>query len=84
MPESVRNCGHESDNGWMYLHSRCHMGDPAYVRVKGNTLVVECAKCDQTIATFVLHEDRPSLPPGWPEAYQFWQKHRYDPPGETE
>ena len=52
MTGPVPTCGHDDD--WMYLHSRCHMGDPAYVRVNGNLLVVECAQCDKEIASFKI------------------------------
>jgi len=56
--DELPTCGHEPDDGWMYLHSKCHTGEPTYVRVKGNTLVIECAECDKPITTFLLAEEK--------------------------
>ena len=57
MSDPVETCGHDSEDGWMYLHSKCHTGDPTYVRVKDNTLVIECAQCDKEVATFLLAKE---------------------------
>ena len=54
MADPVPDCGHYSSDEWMYLHSRCHPSDPTYCKVKGNTLIVECAVCDKLITTFIL------------------------------
>lgn len=50
----IETCGHYSPDEWMYLHSKCHPSDPTYCKVKGNTLVVECAVCEMMITTFLL------------------------------
>ncbi len=54
-------CEH-NDSGWLYLHSRCHIGEPAYVKVKGHTLIVQCARCEETIATFLIEHENSDPP----------------------
>ncbi len=44
------------NDGWMYLHSKCHRGSPTWIRVKGNTLVIECSECRKVITTMLLQQ----------------------------
>ena len=53
----VETCGHESDGGWMYLHSKCHDSEPTWARVKGRTLEVICGECDKQVTTLLLAEE---------------------------
>ena len=53
----VPTCGHESEGGWMYAHSNCHVESPTWVRIKGNSLVIECAECKEVVATFLLQTE---------------------------
>ena len=57
----VETCGHESPDGWMYLHSKCHDNEPTWVRVKGRTLEVICGECDKQVTTFLLAEETEGL-----------------------
>jgi len=52
--DPIETCGHYSPDKWMYLHSRCHPQSATFSKVKGNTLIVECAVCDKPITTFLL------------------------------
>jgi len=45
------DCG--CTEGPMYLHGRCHPKSPTWTSIHPDqTLVVECAECGKTVATF--------------------------------
>ncbi len=56
MASPIPSCGHITKDSWMYAHSQCHVDSPTWVRIKGNTLVIECSDCRKVVATFLLQE----------------------------
>jgi hypothetical protein len=49
-----QECGSEDD--WMYMHGKCHIGSPTWTRVKDDVLEVICATCDKLIVTFNIQK----------------------------
>lgn len=41
---------------WLYLHSRCHINYPTWVRVRGDVLEVICVECEELVGRFTIKE----------------------------
>jgi hypothetical protein len=51
-------CGREhSGDGWLYLHSKCHIDAPTWARLDQHRGLVEifCAVCNQIIVRFTIN-----------------------------
>lgn len=51
-----------SKGKWIYIHSRCHVGSPTWLRLGPDGVhVVECAECREVITAFRImpHPTKP-------------------------
>lgn len=55
--------GSKPPENFMYIHSRCHMDKPLWVKIDQNNgvLHVECSECKKPVGAFQL---QPITPPG--------------------
>ncbi len=48
------SCSECGKSGEVFLHSRCHAGEPTWTLLKGNTITIQCSVCEAVVCRFLV------------------------------
>lgn len=48
------SCAECGAGGELFLHGKCHINEPTWAILKGNTLTIQCSVCNAVVCHFLV------------------------------